>query len=353
MVSVHTTGNKKHANNRMNNMRFMFLRIVIILIYFVILSNPGISAPAKLAQTGFQFLSVGSDARAGAMANTMTTLDVGSSSLFFNPAGMARMKTIFDVAVSQNNWIDDIKYNSYSIGIRPFSGKYGVLGIAVTSVDYGEVQGTMVWQNEQGYLDTEIMRPTAFSMGLGYAKMLTDKFAVGGQIKYTGQQLGKSVVSAGLSRDSMKVTSNLAYATAFDFGTIYKTGWKSLAFGMSVRNFSKEIKYETDQFELPLTFRIGISMDVMDLIDENTDAHSLLVSIDALHPRSYPEQVNVGLEYVFMKTFLIRSGMFFNRDEENMTFGFGIHKFGFSIDYAYTPYGVFNNVQRFTFKFAL
>lgn len=334
-------------------MRYMFAGVIFILICIVLLSNPGISAPAKLAQTGFQFLSVGSDARAGAMANTMTTLDIGSSALFFNPAGMARMESMVDISISQNNWIDDIKYNSYSLGFRPFDGSFGVIGIALTSVDYGEVQGTMVWENEQGYIDTEIMRPTAFSMGIGYAKMLTDKFAVGGQVKYTGQQLGKSAVYAGVSNDSLAVTKNLAYATAYDFGTIYKTGWKSLAFGMSVRNFSKEIKFEEDQFELPLTFRIGISMDVIDLFDEHMDAHSLLVSIDALHPRSYPEQVNVGLEYTFMQLLSIRGGIFLDRDEENMTFGFGINKFGVFIDYAYTPFGVFNNVQRITLRFAL
>ena len=41
----------------------------------------------KLAQTGFQFLSVVSDARASAMAEAMTSLETGSSALFFNPDG--------------------------------------------------------------------------------------------------------------------------------------------------------------------------------------------------------------------------------------------------------------------------
>ncbi|HDQ44820.1 MAG TPA: DUF3308 domain-containing protein, partial [bacterium] len=40
----------------------------------------------KLAQTGFQFLSVVSDARGSAMAEALTSLETGSSALFFNPA---------------------------------------------------------------------------------------------------------------------------------------------------------------------------------------------------------------------------------------------------------------------------
>ena len=43
----------------------------------------------KLAQTGFQFLSVSSDARLA--ADAMTTLKNGSASLFFNPAGLSKL----------------------------------------------------------------------------------------------------------------------------------------------------------------------------------------------------------------------------------------------------------------------
>jgi hypothetical protein len=31
----------------------------------------------------------------------------------------------------------------------------------------------------------------------------------------------------------------------------------------------------------------------------------------------------------------------------------GIQRFGFGFDYAYTPFGVFDKVQRFSVKFAL
>ena len=209
-------------------------------------------AEEKLAQTGFQFLSVATDARAGAMGDAMTSLELGSASLYFNPAGLARMDGHFELLANQNRWIADITYNSFALSYNPAGGRYGVFGLSFVSVDYGEVEGTMVWANEQGYIDTEIMNPTAFSAGLGYAKSLTDKFSVGGQIKYAGQQLGKSMTTLG--EDSLIVKKNLAFATAVDFGTLYRTGFKSLVFGMSVRNFSNEIKFEKEAFQLPLAF---------------------------------------------------------------------------------------------------
>ncbi len=325
-------------------------KLKYIIIGLVILASFHTRAEEKLAQTGFQFLSVATDARAGAMGDAMTSLELGSASLYFNPAGLARMDGRFELLTNQNRWIADITYNSYALSFNPAGGRYGVFGLSFVSVDYGEVEGTMVWANEQGYIDTEIMNPTAFSAGLGYAKSLTDKFSVGGQIKYAGQQLGKSMTTLG--EDSLIVKKNLAFATAVDFGTLYRTGFKSLVFGMSVRNFSDEIKFEKEAFQLPLSFRLGLSMDLMDLLPE-IPGHSLLLSVDASHPRSYPEQLMVGLQYGLGETLFLRLGYESNHDENDISFGFGLSRFGLSFDYAYTPYGVFDNVQRMTLRFAL
>ena len=323
-------------------------KVLIILVITCFCAN--VYSQEKLAQTGFQFLSVAADARGGAMADAMTTMALNSSSLFYNPAGMARMECKFDATATQNNWIAGITHNSFSLALNPFQGRLGVFGMSVMAVDYGEIQGTMVMGNEQGYIDTEIFNPSAFAFGFGYAKTLTDKFSVGGQVKYTGQQLGRNMVPVG--EDSVTVKKNLAFATAFDFGTMYSTGFKSLKIGMSVRNFSEEIEFEKESFLLPLTFRIGISMDVLDLVGGMQD-HELLVTLDATHPRSYPEQLKFGMQYGLMNTFFGRLGYVGNSDEDNLTFGFGIQKFGAAIDYAYTPFGVFDNVQRFTVRFSL
>ncbi len=305
----------------------------------------------KLAQTGFQFLSVGIDGRGSALANAMTTSEMGSGALYYNPAGIARMNKVIDVNLGQNRWIDDIRYNYGGLAFSPAGGRYGVLGLSVVSVNYGEVQGTMVWGNDQGYIDTEVLEPSALAVGLGYGKVLTNKFAVGGQVKLVSQSLGRSIVPSGTNGDSLQVKDNLLVTTAYDFGTIYRTGYKSLAFGMSVNNFSREIKYEQEQFELPLTFKIGLSLDVFDwmrgIVGKN---QSMVVSVDALHPRDYPEQLNLGLEYGWQERFYVRGGYMLVSDEQSVSFGFGLRMLGLGIDYAYAPFGVFGNVQMFTIR---
>lgn len=322
----------------------------IILLICVLLLGTALGQQ-KYAQTGAQFLSVASDARGGGLAEAMTSIEMNGASLFFNPAGMARMKNRVDLMASQNQWIADITHNSFSFAISPEAGRWGVIGASLMSVDYGDIQGTMVWANNQGFLDTEILKPTAFAAGIGYANALSDKFAVGGQIKYVGLNYGKSVYP---DEDGLPdtVRTNLAYANAFDFGTIYRTGWKSLAFGMSVRNFSDEIKFEEEGFQLPLTFALGISMDLFDLISEE-DTQDLLISIDALHYRSHPEQIKVGIEYKPLEMLALRGGYYSSTSEQDMTFGIGIQQFGLGIDYAYTPFGVWNEVHRLTARFSL
>ena len=306
----------------------------------------------KIAQTGFQFLSVGSLARSTAMGEAYNTMEGSSDALYYNPAGLARTQKRFDMSASWNTWLAGIQHNALSLSIAPMEGKYGVVGISAMWVDYGEFQGTMVWNNDRGFVDTEKFSPQALAIGIGYGKALTDRFAVGGQIKQVAQSLGKSVVPDLGSETGLGVHKNTLSALAFDFGTIYQTGFRSLAMGMSVRNFSEEIKFEQEGFQLPLTFRIGLSMNVVDLFPQIHKSHALLLAVDAVHPRSKGEYVAIGSEYTFMKLLSIRGGYVSGQDEYGFSYGFGIQYFGLALDFAYTPFGAFDNCKQITLRFS-
>ena len=332
-------------------------RLIIITLAAFLLVQVGF-AQSKLGQTGAQFLSVTSDAWAGGMAGAMTVVEMQSASLLFNPAGMARMDSRISITASQNQWIADINHNIFTVAMRPADGKYGVLGASLISVDYGELQGTMVWDNAKGYIDTELLTPTSYALGIGYAAALNDKFSVGGQAKYIGLDYTRSVYPD-INENADTVKSHIAYASAFDFGTLFRTGWHSLAFGMSMRNFSNEVRFEKEAFQLPLTFSIGIGMDVFDLVRERMGNQQLMVTIDALHYRSSPEQILLGIEYRPLSALAFRGGLYSSEDENtgsfdenDLSFGFGINQFGLALDYAYTPMGVWNEVHRISARFS-
>ena len=76
---------------------------------------------------------------------------------------------------------------------------------------------------------------------------------------------------------------------------------------MSARNFSNEAQFVYDIFN-SLTFRIGGSMDILSFLPSVNEKHSLEFALEALHPRSYPERVNLGFEYSFRKLGHLRAG---------------------------------------------
>lgn len=341
-------------------MKNKFKVLAIIGIASLIVYSNGL-AQQKLAQTGMKFLSVSLDARASALGEAFTSLQSDATAMFYNPAGMARISNYASVTLGSTNYIADIKYIYGGIAFAPFDGDYGVFGINFESVDYGDLQATIRYNNDQGFLDAGTFSPTAFALGIGYAKAISEKFSVGGNVKYVRQSLGTAIIGDVLVDGNGTVSGRTAKAEtnvmAFDFGVIYKTGFKSLDFGMSVRNFSREVKYIKDGFQLPLMFKIGISFNAVDLLNGvDKNMHSLLLTFDASHPRDYPEQVAIGAEYTFMKLLSLRVGYQTPNDEKGISAGFGLgHSFSgfdFGIDYAYTSFGVFDKVQQLSVRFA-
>ncbi len=335
----------------MSKIRFLIHAVII-----VSLSLPAIMyGQQKLAQTGMGFINVSTDPRAEAMGEAVTSMDGNSSSMFFNAAGMARMGNSADVSVGMVNWIAGINHTYGSIAVSPFNGDYGVFGLTFRSVNYGDLQQTVLATNSEGFLDVGTFSPTAYSVGLGYANALSDKFAVGGDISYVYQDLGSTITNYD-ANGKYVYTKERKGVPCFDFGMIYRTGFKSFAFGMDIRSFSRQIKYEEESFDLPLIFHLGISMNVLDLWDMDSKIQSLNVAVNATHPRDYPEQVNVGLEYTFMQMFSLRGGYMFNNDEYGITGGVGVQKqfdnLMIGLDYAYTPFGILGNVQRLAFHFS-
>lgn len=338
-------------------------KVLILIISGILISNSLAQDNQKLAQTGFQFLSVISDARGAALGEAMTSLQTGSSALFFNPAGMSNMSSFVDMTGSINKWIADVNHTAFSVAVKPFDGNYGVFGLSFQLVNYGDFYGTVVNQaSPQGYDDTGIFSLSSLAIGLGYAKQITDRFSVGGQIKWVRQDLGESTIPVNIRVNTTNSNTRIADTTTtenklsplvFDFGTQFRTGIKSLVFGMSVRNFSKEVAYVDEGMQAPMVFTLGISMDVMDLFEQLPFNQSLLVSLDASHYRDHPEQIKIGLDYRLLDMFALRVGYSSSNDQNDFTYGLGITKYGFSFDYAYTPFGVFNNVQRFTFRFEM
>lgn len=305
----------------------------------------------KRAQTGMKFLSLSVDARSTGMGEAVTAETQGTSTaMFYNPASMAWMEGTFSASFGQTQFITDINYNIASVAYRP-EGNWGVFGISLTSVDYGDFFQTVRADNEAGYIDLGTYSPTALAVGLGYARAFSDKFSAGIHLKYAAQDLGSQVVArndaGGFDQEDYTVNT-----IAGDFGIVYQTGYRSLVIAMSVRNFSQELTYVRENFELPLTFQIGFRMNMMDFTSLDPNQHSFNLAIDAQRPRDFTEHFKVGGEYTFMDILSLRAGMAQAvSEEQGLSLGAGlkynIDNIRFGADYAYTDFGIFGEVNRF------
>lgn len=304
-----------------------------------------------------KFLNVSASAEATGMAEAVTAIEGSSVAMFYNPAGMARIPSLVDVTVNQTQWIADISHNFVSVAVSPEGGDYGVLGLMLQFVDYGDFNGTVRATNTQGFIETGIFSPSASAIGLSYARALSDRFSVGGNVKYVTQDLSSAAITVNALGNPEGITHTIGKVYVFDFGMLYRTGFKSLNFGVTIRNFSREIRYEREGFQLPLIFKIGVSMNMMDLLEIQKEEQSFTLGVEATHPRDFPEQINVGGEYTFMNLLALRAGYMFNNDEYGFTAGLGVRQkvagVQLGVDYSYMPFGVFTDVQRFALHVSL
>lgn len=308
----------------------------------------------KLAQTGLKFLNVATDPRAVGMGEALTSVEGGSSALFFNPAGMSRLESSVQAEFGSTQWIAGINHLYGSAAFGTPNNEYGVFGVTFQSVDYGEMIRTIrTTSTADGWMDVGTFSPVAFSVGLGYSRSLSDRFSIGGRAAYNFQDLGEGISTTTVAGNPI-ASQNRVEVMSFDFGMLYKTGLKSLNFAVSIRNFSQETKFQRENFQLPLSFRIGMSVNAMDFIVDGPTEDKLLVSVDAVNSRDYSETMNIGAEYQFMKTFALRAGYMVGYDEKGFTAGMGVQQtisgIGIGVDYAYTPFGVFGDVNRFAMQ---
>ena len=91
----------------------------------------------------------------------------------------------------------------------------------------------------------------------------------------------------------------------------------------------------------------------MEILNKLFSRKELLIAVDWTHPRSHPEQLKIGAEYIFNKILSLRVGYVSGNDENSFTYGVGVSSFGLEVDYSYIPFGIFNNVQQFTARVSL
>jgi len=330
-----------------------------------------IFAQNNVATTSAAFLEIGPGARSLGMGSAYVSVANDASSLYWNPAGIVNVSRP-EVQSFYTPWLVETQYY-YNTAVVPL-GPYGNLGFSFTAITMDEMIVRTVQDPEPSDYGQKFDAGN-ISMGIAYAKKLTDRFSFGFQTKFIQESIWQMN----------------AQGFAVDIGTLFITK-RDLRIGMSVSNFGGKLGMEgnntlvdidvdeniygnndridgnlgTAKWPLPLMFRFGISR-------EFTFASNMkcLFAVDAIHPNNNPEYLNIGLEYSAMDMVFLRVGkshtfyeLSFQEDDQNisigpeqgLSFGAGV-KYQIprgpmiNIDYVFTDFGIFNNIEGYSISF--
>lgn len=314
---------------------------LLMLLSFTLAWGQGIN---KVGTTSFQFLKIIPEARGTSMAGAYTSVSSNSDALFWNPALITEIKDV-DVSASYLDYLLDVSHQSITAVYTIESiGTFGIMGMMNQMGAIKETDArNLYYDSETGTYNPGLtgnsFTPGFFVLGLSYARKITDKFSFGMTAKYANE--------------------DLVYADAsqfmFDFGLLYKTGYKSLQLGASIRHFGPKVKFVSKSYALPQTLNVGLSGYLIDRengILSDMENHQLLLSFDLSQTRDHAQQTLLGLEYGLFNMIFIRGGYKFNFDEEGLTFGGGVNISGFRVSYSYNDFGeYFDAIHRITVAF--
>ena len=316
---------------------------VSLLILIFMVTNPAQAGMEKLGQSGMTFLNIGGSARASGMANVFDFAKNDLGSVFYNPAGLATVENR-SFYLNYTQWIADMSVSHMAISWD--FGKYGVFALHGQLMDYGEFKGTTIDPTSTaGYLDIgNISDVSAMSIGVGYGIKMTDKFSIGGNIKYISQKLGATDTYAGDVIETAGKANEIS-DVAFDFGTLYDTDIRSIILSMSIRNYAAQQLYENEEFQIPQSFKIGIAADLFELIGSASETSTAVLAIEGVDTKVQPQYLNAGLEYTWKDMIALRFGWNTNRYQDDLSaysvgagFKLATSSFSGKVDISYSAF---------------
>ena len=327
-------------------------------------------------------IRMSSGARCMGMGRAGVGLADDLSSLYYNPAGLARINR-WQITSLQGKLLEEFSYLSLS-GVYPIP-KYGNFGIGIVNSTVGGAFPTRPIQdvdpNEIVYeIDPTLTEINYYnnvfllSYGTSTEMVLSQPF-----MKFASERLpwpwfrninfglNFKIFSAGLSGGGLTQASGTGME--MDFGILGSTPLNWISYGATLQNLLPaslggkivfQNKYE-DSF--PALLKLGIAANILGdekaLRSFNKQKVTLLLDSDIEPTRAsnVPILFKLGAEWQPLDLLAVRAGidqaMVGNSIANNLTAGLGIYYYGFRFDYGYHQYagafGVDNHFFSLTY----
>lgn len=262
----------------------------------------------RAGQAGASELLINPWARSSGLAGANAGSIRGLESIYFNIAGTAFINKT-ELIFARTEWMSGSDIGINAFGFSQKLGETGVLTMAVTSFDFGEIPITTVDRPEGGGGN---FHPQYTNISLAYAKAFSNSIYGGMVVKIINQSIS-DVTASGV---------------ALDAGIQYVTGANDqIKFGMSMKNVGPTMKYTGDG----MSFRGNLPTDVEMTIEQRSADFELpsLIMISGAYDFKLSEknilqasgtfisnsftrdQFAFGLEYSFKKMLILRGGLLY------------------------------------------
>ena len=331
--------------------------------------------PSRAGTRGANFLHLGVGARGNAMAGAVGSSIEGPTAWFWNPAGAVSSEA-FSVSFGRQNLYGNLDLaQNYAAVSLPILG--GVMGISLNTLNSGDIERTTEANPTGDRQAGRFFDWNSTAAGLGYSRRLTDRLALGGQLKFITE--GIQNASTNWIAFDLGTQFNTGIYGLVIAGALQQVGGRANASGSAVTQVvnnanvnqqSTRVNLETRQTDLPTAFRFSLGSDLLGTANSllgtrGGGQHRLFAEVSMNDAVDLATQVGFGAEYSFRNLAFLRGGKKFYNDDRvadasfkgayGLSGGAGVRVplagRAIKFDYSYTSLGDLRDIQVFSFEF--
>jgi hypothetical protein len=299
----------------------------LLLILFVLVGSVSSNAASENeGKTGLAFLKVGVDARAAGMGEAFSAVTNNAYATYWNPAGLLAANRS-NLVFMHNEWLLDVRGE---FGAVQFRQKNSSIAFHLYSFSVGGIEVRDIPSENP----LETTNANYLSAGFSYARPFGNSLDLGITLKYLYE----------------KIFFDSAGGFGVDLGFRYTGFSPNLTLAGSLNNLAKMGKFQDEATKLPKIFRLGAKYSFANPFGPL----QLLFAGDVVKPLDENLRFHLGAEAGLWKQLMLRAGYMTGYESRTFTFGVGIQKSFFHLDYSYSPMkDDLGNGHRFSFYLAI
>ena len=283
----------------------------------------------RISRNIFPILKVDQGARMAAMGGSFVAISDDINAIFSNVAGLTHIERAA-FTLGYTRWL--LSDHMFTGGFA-YSTPQGTFGLNVVSFRPEPFEENTIFQPQGTGREPDL---GSISIGVAYARKLTDKLSFGALVRWTQETLDTDRLSA----------------LDLSVSTLFYTGFRSLRLGMAFENLGRDKTLIEQTARMPVTFSVAAAMEI---VGQKGEPMYLTVTGENYYATDLAQaQYRVGGELWFQDAFALRGGYKINFDEESYTLGVGV-KFqpaegrDIRADFAYADFGTYLDAPlRFT-----